>query len=201
MAAQMAAEGLEVGLLALIDTLHPQYSKNLSSADRRSFYFAEFSSRIGKYGRNVLNLRASALLQDGQRFVRTHARKAFRAISAKKNSKLTETTLIDAHLLREVRRQFVPKVYDGRIILLNASDQPKEYRADQTLGWKNSAKGKIAIHTVPGSHVTILHAPFVLRLAAQLTPYLTSTATNSCASSSKKSLRGKAGANPGSASL
>ncbi|HEY4592137.1 MAG TPA: thioesterase domain-containing protein, partial [Thermoanaerobaculia bacterium] len=69
--------------------------------------------------------------------------------------------------------------YPGRITLLRASDvdaaalrelAPERRRIfeDPTLGWGTVAKGGVEVHTVPGSHQTIIEAPNVEILAEAL---------------------------------
>src|SRR5215203_5915368 len=66
--------------------------------------------------------------------------------------------------------------YSGRITLLRASSveavalqeltpERRQIFADPTLGWSAVAAGGVEVHTVPGSHQTIIEAPHVETLA------------------------------------
>ena len=176
MAAQLAEEGEEVGLLALIDTLHPRYSKNLSTLQKVKFHLTYFSDRLAKYGRNMLNLRIDKIVSDVLQFGYHKAKKLVwkisRVVFSKPGRRIPNRIRSDALVLAAAWRRYVPKTYDGRLLLLNALERASEYGADRTLGWKTCATGAITIHIVPGDHYTIMHPPHVGALIERLTPYL-----------------------------
>jgi len=54
MAVLLENAGLEVDLLALLDTLHPTYRQGLSASEQAQFQSAYLSDRFAKYGRNLV---------------------------------------------------------------------------------------------------------------------------------------------------
>jgi len=92
----------------------------------------------------------------------------------------------DIPLLRDLARgwsarataseRYRVSIYPGRITLLRASSvdpaalrelppQQRQIFEDPTYGWGTVAAGGVEVHTVPGSHMTILEAPHVETLA------------------------------------
>ncbi len=176
MATQLVAEKAEVGLLALIDTLHPRYRQNLSPLQKANFYFTYFSDRLTKYGRNFLNLSMDNLASDVSRLRHRFERQLVAAISRRaygKGGSRIPNSVHRSELVRtEAWRRYVPNSYDGQLLLLNAPERGPEYMKDRTLGWKTCGKGVITVHLVAGEHRTIMHPPYVRALAKQLTQYL-----------------------------
>jgi amino acid adenylation domain-containing protein len=69
------------------------------------------------------------------------------------------------------------------IVLLRAGEFHRDYDfspaddpgcsiADSTLGWNKFASGPVAVHVVPGNHITMMSDPNVTRLAQQITTCL-----------------------------
>jgi amino acid adenylation domain-containing protein len=71
----------------------------------------------------------------------------------------------------QASRAYLPGLYDGRLILFRASEQPAG-NDDLRLGWGGLATGGEELHEVPGDHFTILTEPSVEILAKQLTASL-----------------------------
>ncbi len=176
MATQLAEEGEEVGLLALIDTLHPRYSKNLSTLQKVKFHITYYSDRLTKNGRNLLNLRVDKIMSDVFQFGYHRTKKLVwgisRVVFSKQGRRIPNRIRSDALVLAAAWRRYVPRPYHGHLLLLNALERASEYGADRTLGWKTCATRAIAIHIVPGNHYTIMHPPHVRALIERLTPYL-----------------------------
>ncbi|HKN22944.1 MAG TPA: thioesterase domain-containing protein, partial [Terracidiphilus sp.] len=70
-----------------------------------------------------------------------------------------------ANLLAQLH--FIPKPYDGHILLFRARTQEDSY-LDEALGWRLLAKGGVTIYDIDGDHVSILRNPDVRALAEKL---------------------------------
>lgn len=70
---------------------------------------------------------------------------------------------------------FVPRIYDGRITVFRVPKQPTINVRNETLGWDKRSTQQVDIQIVPGTHSTILRAPAVKVLAAQLTQVIAET--------------------------
>lgn len=53
------------------------------------------------------------------------------------------------------------------------ADDPGRPIAQSTLGWNRYASGAVAVHVVPGNHITMMSEPNVAQLAQKITSYLT----------------------------
>jgi thioesterase domain-containing protein len=60
-----------------------------------------------------------------------------------------------------------PQPSSTRVTLLKAGERANE-TSDETMGWGALTSGEIEIHTVPGSHFTIVREPYVRNLAEKL---------------------------------
>jgi thioesterase domain-containing protein len=65
-------------------------------------------------------------------------------------------------------RDYVPKVYPGRVTLFRAQTRPLFRSHGRDLGWRGLAAGGLEIIDVPGNHETILKEPRVQFLAQAL---------------------------------
>jgi thioesterase domain-containing protein len=63
---------------------------------------------------------------------------------------------------------YVPRAYNGNVLLFRASKQLPGLLADRSLGWKPVIKGHLEIHELPGHQQNILVEPRVMRLAEEL---------------------------------
>jgi thioesterase domain-containing protein len=182
MATQLAEQGEEVSLLALIDTLHPRFSQNLPAWQKTLFHLTYFSDRLVKYARNILAFRIDKIVSDVLQFGRYKAQhlvsKVSRVVFGKEGRTIPNRIRSDALILAAAWRRYIPKPYYGRVVLLNATERTSEYRTDRTLGWKTCAKGAVVLHILPGDHYTIMHPPHVQALIEQLKPYLTTGASS-----------------------
>ena len=63
---------------------------------------------------------------------------------------------------------YVPRPYQGDVLLFRASKQLPGMLADRSLGWKSIIKGHLEIRELPGHQQNILVEPRVRRLAEEL---------------------------------
>jgi thioesterase domain-containing protein/acyl carrier protein len=78
--------------------------------------------------------------------------------------------LLEMHY--QAMRDYVPKVYPGRVTLFRARVRPLFRLHGRDLGWGKLAGGGLEIVTVPGSHETILKPPHAQALAEALLIHL-----------------------------
>jgi thioesterase domain-containing protein len=79
----------------------------------------------------------------------------------------------------QAMQSYRPAASSMRVTLLKAGEQEV---ADETMGWGALTSGEIEIHTVPGSHFTIVREPYVRNLAEQLADCIHSATLRSFAS-------------------
>jgi len=176
MAALLANEGQEVGLVALIDTLHPAFKRNMSAGERVQFQLSYTADRVAKYARNLKGGRIDRIVSDGFVFVRHRCKhlvwKLARAAFGRPGGQVPDAMRSDEMILVAAWHRYDPSTYIGRLVLLNAADRPPEYGGDRTLGWGKYSNGAIDIHILPGDHYSIMHPPHVQALVERIRPHL-----------------------------
>lgn len=176
MAVLLAKMGEAVGLVALIDSLHPGFRSSLSTAQRLQFRAVYLLNRVAKYAGNIRHGRIDRIAQDVSDFVLHRCKRTFwkvaRLVFGGLGAPVPEAINSDEMILVSAWNRYQSAQYDGRIVLLNAAERPPEYGSDKTLGWARHVSGTIDVHVVPGDHYSIMRPPDVRVLAEQLEPYL-----------------------------
>jgi thioesterase domain-containing protein len=176
MAALLAKAGEPIGLVALIDTLHPAFRRNMSTAERLRFRSAWFTNRIAKYLGNLRRGRIDRVTGDALHFILSRCKHALPKIAhrvfGRSGGPLPVAINTDEMVLLSAWHRYQPNTYGGRVVLLKAADRAPEYDRDRTLGWAQYASGGIDVHVVPGNHLSIMHLPDLLTLAERIVPYL-----------------------------
>ncbi|HEX3350687.1 MAG TPA: alpha/beta fold hydrolase [Acetobacteraceae bacterium] len=172
MAVLLSGAGEEVGLLALIDTLHPAFRSSMSPEQRRQFQATYVADRIAKYRRNLVSGRLDRIAGDIFDFVwhrcKRTALQLARTVFDRLDRPVPEAIRSDELILLAAWHRYNPSPYAGRLMLLNASDRPPEYGSDGTLGWKTCVSGTIDVQVVTGNHYTIMHRPHVRELSERI---------------------------------
>jgi thioesterase domain-containing protein len=169
--------GEDVGLLALVDTLHPSFRHDLSPVELKRFQKTYRSDRIKKYTRNLIQGKIDLIGSDASRFV---AKKVKPIASKMVHTLCIALGLPPPHVDKSVifsvmLDSYVPKEFRGRLVLFrveNAMDGGVEFDSDPSLGWNKYAKGGVDVELVPGRHGTMMQTPNVLSLVNKLEPLL-----------------------------
>jgi thioesterase domain-containing protein len=174
MAALLAKAGEPIGLVALIDTLHPAFRRNMSTAERLRFRSTWFANRIAKYLRNLMHGKIDRVIGEALHFVLGRCKHVLWKIArmfGRSGGPLRDAINTDEMVLVSAWHRYQPTSYAGHLVLVKAADRAPEYGRDHTLGWGQYASGGIDIHVIPGSHLSIMHLPDVLTLAERIAPY------------------------------
>ncbi len=172
MAQQLQAQGQEVALLALLDTLAPlTVVRKLPLQSRLAAYCQQLSQMtltqvLEKLKEEWLErtLKYPALADVYQWGYRTCNRPFPEVLEdilyARKNSSANDV--------------YAPQVYPGRIVFLQAKDQQVsiKFGADPRSGWAEFAAGGVEVHEIPGDHVGMLEEPNVRVVAEAFRLYL-----------------------------
>ena len=176
MAELLANAGEPVGLVAMIDTLHPAFRRNMSTVQRLRFFSAYLADRIAKYVRNLRHGRIDRIAHDALEFVLHRCKhglwKVAHLVFGRLRGPIPGAINANEMVLVSAWNRYQSTVYGGHLVLLNAADRPPEYGRDRTLGWDQYASGGIDVHVVPGDHYSIMHPPDVLTLVERIAPYL-----------------------------
>ncbi len=157
-AAQLEAEGHEVEMMALIDTLHPNALKR----------------RVGKCVWHHLRhtiVNGFAHLTSALRR-RTRHRTMHREI--RRQAAPREMNRIRQSIFQQSRKSYEHVDHRGRLVFFRAMDRQfaEHLEVKPYLGWRDAVGDRLETHNVPGDHMTILKEPHVRLLAQQLQLYL-----------------------------
>jgi thioesterase domain-containing protein len=168
MALQFFATGQEVGLLALFDTPTPWASRPKPGLRRLAGHFANLRRFGSAYVRWKLGRRLAGLRR------RLESRQ-----DAAPQILADEDRL--RHLLGTTAAHYEMRPYPGPIALFALAERdgmsdalfdPALDDIDPQLGWGRLAPGRVAVHDVPGEHVSMFREPYARVLAEKLTACL-----------------------------
>jgi amino acid adenylation domain-containing protein len=175
-ALQLAAVGQEVASVIIIQSMHPeamQFKKEISGL-QRLWYRA--IKQLDVEMENLSNQGAGYLLQRTRRaWDLTRTRTAI-ALDRKKGkrpvdpSRLTMMYIFESLSIdhKKAMHEYVPRPYNGDVILFRASKQLGGQNSDEYLGWKRVLRGNLEVCEVPGHQQTLLLQPNVSTLAKEL---------------------------------
>lgn len=146
MSQQLVAQGQQVGLLAVFDTLIIESNRKLLLLRQRLS--------------NLLRLSPPELLE----------RIKSKFFELRYGNQYLPHTFRLSPIISTLKA-YTPKTYSGRVNLFKAMDKSFTYKIDppKELGWKKLVTGELEIHEIPGSHKGILEEPNVQFLAEKLT--------------------------------
>jgi thioesterase domain-containing protein/acyl carrier protein len=176
MAQQLNGRGEEVALLALLDPMHPfpggAYGDTFDSKDPA--VIVEQISKLTGWGPGIDPIHLKRL---------SHEEQLNSIIETGRRTSLlppgigTENVIDWLRGFREKLKaasRYVPRVYAGRITLFRlegtryADPQEPQKRLDPVSRWSRLSKETIDVHTVPGTHHTMVLEPHVRVLAERL---------------------------------
>jgi thioesterase domain-containing protein len=176
MASQLAREGSNASLVALLDAPNPAQLATLPKADATNYRKAYLIDRLGKYGRDLLRGNIKSFFNRGFVFLSSRSRglitpwikKGFRMIGRSLPAKLKG----DDPGFIKAWHAYVPKSHPMSIVCFRAQDRGPEHDLDPTMGWGTCATAGVIVHLVPGRHVDMMREPSISAVAAELNAHL-----------------------------
>jgi len=174
-AQQLQAQGEEVALLVLFDAANParlkEYSK-LQLLKVRPFLLVQ------KWKFHFANLRR-LILKEAVAYVRQNVRSRLKLLSYEiwevnyrfhlLVRRRVEGGLLDfENIALHTMRNYRPKPYSGRVVLIRGESRPRGRFRDDEFGWSHLVAGGFELHFVPGDHEGIFREPNVETLAKTL---------------------------------
>jgi thioesterase domain-containing protein len=168
MARQMEQQGLEVGLVILLDAAVPLHIGWLKALTRFAGWLAKLDGgeQINLYGRlREYVVRAPSAYRKGLRTfltlgLRTARTDLLRLLGTPPEALGIPGPAFDdpERRLRDVRfrgilMNYRPKPYPGRVVLLRTRSLQGNYPSDRTAGW-GKLVAQIEVHELPGNHAT-----------------------------------------------
>jgi len=169
MAQQLEAQGQRVSLLALMDAKPMKPVEAITPLDEITL-LTNFGRDLG-LSVDSLQLSPDELAKlDSEELLSYVLRRAIEAeivpqdIQLEQARRLFEVFKINVQAMQSYR----PQSSSIPVTLLKAAAREAVEAPDETMGWGALSSGKVEIHTVPGSHFTIVREPNVRSLAERL---------------------------------
>ncbi|MDZ8187884.1 MAG: amino acid adenylation domain-containing protein [Nostoc sp. ChiSLP02] len=166
MARQLSEQGEEIGILIILDSCRPGYSKR-----------SPFVKRIFLHLNNILQQGAGYIWRkiikwgawNKSRLQNTYKR----YLEATLDLPETDNHLKSIDINTQAINQYTYPVYPGRGILLRTEDKNRGegigIQYDPQFGWGEIVAGGLDVRYIPGSHLSLLYEPHVQVLAQTLT--------------------------------
>jgi amino acid adenylation domain-containing protein len=189
MARRLRSLGETVSVVALIDTYNFSYGRFISKPKllycNALFFLRRSLHHLRKLGRVKPRDWGSYLLGRARTFMRL-TRSVLRLAKGGDGTQFP-TNLLNADqqtldgsgelggVLSRVReasllaaRDFVPKPYDGHLLVFSARKRNDDPYRDEALGWRPVALGGVTAYEIDGDHVSIFSSPIVGAIAEEL---------------------------------
>jgi thioesterase domain-containing protein/acyl carrier protein len=179
-AQQLSAVGEEVALVVLIQSINPAYARFNPDLTMFKRCWYRTSKRIDLELEHLHHRGFTHILERCRRtWDIALARTAITFDNWMGNGRGRREPMSMAYTLEmlaiehdKARIRYVPRPYNGPVVLLRASKQLSGLMTDSTLGWKDVVNGNLEICEVPGHQETMLQEPNVSYLAKELTVQL-----------------------------
>ena len=174
MAQQLQARNEPVALLTLIDSYVPTLIRKPSEIDQAIIVNQLAQDFGGVYGQELdISLETLRKLEPSEQVLHLFEQGKKQGIFP------SDLEIQQMRSLWEVFKAniaanyyYQPQAYPGSVLLLNASKTSQAVIEDPTHGWGSLVLGDIQTHTITGDHYTIMKAPQVEGITAQLNNYL-----------------------------
>ena len=179
MAQQIAARGKPVGLVALLDCYNHAWLRKVGPLGRlgymldlywrRFLYQQRTIRRAGFAGApKYLWTKGGAMLKLAQQRWRERMRRAQVAAGIRRPVGTRDT----AGAVRSAAARYVPGRWHGSLVLFRVAEPRLDAYDYPEMGWQGLAGEGLAIHGIPGSHLTMLGEPRVKVVAEILASYM-----------------------------
>ena len=175
-AQQLTASGEAVGLLVLIQTVHPTANQFAPGMTGTQKLWQRAAKRIS-LEREILAYRGPVSIKDRlRRAWDIGLSKMFLALDSHKRKadaprrKLPMRVILESLGIQHDKayQHYRPRPYAGDVVLLRAAKQLPGLREDPQLGWKGILRGHLEIAEIPGHQQNMMIQPHVVQLAAEL---------------------------------
>jgi thioesterase domain-containing protein len=170
--------GESVPFLALFETWHPGFEKNLTAMELAQFRVLHIADRMQKYSRDLLQGRVYAAADLAWKGISRRLRKigwrvARRFLRGSSQPVPKAMQQVEAIV---VLKSFVPKPFPTRFILVRSDGSFETKLRDRTLGWRQCAAEGVEVFFVAGDqdqdHGTMMNKPYVRNVIEKIRPFL-----------------------------
>ncbi|MEP6707581.1 MAG: amino acid adenylation domain-containing protein, partial [Pyrinomonadaceae bacterium] len=177
MARQLSEQGHEVSLLAMMDTYPLGYQKLLAKSTSE-LAVPRMKNKLRAHLRNLRTMGPIEKLKYlGEKSTYGPAKIKIKTWQTlyhffRKSGRVLPRVLRNVEQFNYLAaREYVPKVYPGRVTLFWASEDLNTGH-DAVDGWEVLAAGGVEIRELPGTHLNIIKEPFVEHLAREISACL-----------------------------
>ncbi len=161
MAQRLQADGETIGLLTMFDSWGPIWFSTAHQPAAPQRLWRRIEGHIRRFQREGAVGEAKLLLRRGVQRVEGYgklaAARALRATGSELPHSLRYYYVEQANLA--ALRRYVPKTYEGDVVLFRALDDADADFSDPTMGWTASVHGRIEVIDAPGTHNSLVHDP------------------------------------------
>lgn len=172
MAQQLKAEGQEVALVAMLDTLGPGphvpwgFPERVDRSARKIRFHLEMLRSLGAKEKLVY------LQKIMQKIIMKRICRIALKYYARHGRSLPRVLENAAEINLWVAKNYVPKLYPGHITICMSSEMFRQFPSEPTFGWGSVAAGGVTVHEIPGNPDSALRDPSVGILAERINSYL-----------------------------
>ncbi len=181
MARQLRERGAEVALVVLIDSYSPPYRRSFRGlkalpirlyllAERHHYYHL---ARI-REGRSI---NIASFMRRQMRAVSESVKTLLGSWWSRRHNGRSDNSPDELErFINLLADRYVPKPYDGQVVLFRTEKFQRGRFRDLKLGWGNLVLGGLHVYELPGYHAAVFQEPVVAMMARELALYLPSTA-------------------------
>jgi thioesterase domain-containing protein len=181
-ARMLLGEGEDVSFLALFETWHPGFERNLARGEYLRFRFLFLMDRFKRLGRSLFQAKfrdaASVLSKGISRRVKLAWWPIVRRYFGTQNEPIPQAMQQAESIV--VLKSFVPKPFPKGFLLIRSDDPFETSLDDPTLGWRACATEGVEVHIVHGAqdHGSMMAKPQVRFVVDKIRPYLADPRTS-----------------------
>jgi amino acid adenylation domain-containing protein len=196
-AEQLAAVGQEVPLVILIQSMHPQAMRFRPTTTCLQRWWFRATKRLGLELENLSYRGVGYLVERGRFALDRVSAKCAIALGHVRVEGEADLSHFPMYYILEVlaikhtkvAEQYVPRPYNGDVLLFRSSKQLHGLVADEYLGWKQTLRGKLDVCEIPGHQQNVLAEPRVALLAKELSRRLAAAQQRSIGSNVERFAR------------
>lgn len=180
MAQQLRAEGRKPPLICMIDSCEMSYLKRQAKFDAPGRRASDVYHRLRRRLAEAFE-RPDTFTYMKEKIESRFFRSLY-SVTSRFGISIPNSLHFPYHVNWFAAVNYLPKLYDGRILLFKAKDHFWEPRIPADLGWGPVVAGGIEIHEITGDHVSMFKEPSVSVLGDHLARHFETLALKDCCS-------------------
>jgi thioesterase domain-containing protein len=177
MARMLRAQGEEVLLLALLDTWHPRFRQNWTWRARLRYAVHYIPNRVSKYVGFAATGDLAGAIDNARYWAKNRAEvirwRMARCVYRNLRRPVPNVLKSESDDVRTLVREFIPKQYPGRMLLIRTTDEVERTITDEAVGWSTCVIGGVEVRYVESDHGDMVIDEHAEKLATVLSPFLT----------------------------